>query len=129
MILGFNHVGVVVKDAEAMIAQLEKAAGAKVLSRVDYPEMGQTSYIVSLGDQKLEVMTTCGEVDGTVSKFLKSHGEGLHHISLKTNDFEVDCAALEAQGVKIFGKQQIEGHNLGFAHPKTTGGILYEIHD
>lgn len=129
MILGFNHVGVVVKDAEAMITQLEKAAGARVLDRVDYPEIGQTSYIVALGDQQLEVMTKCGEAEGTVSKFLESRGPGLHHISLKTNDFEADCAALEAQGVKIFGKQQIQGHNLAFAHPKTTGGILYEIHD
>ena len=125
MFKGFNHVGIVVSDVDAMLNILGKAFGVKERERLVLQEAGQVSSLVSLGEDELELMAPLGE--GTVQKYLEMHGPGLHHISLKTDDFDNDCAALESAGIKVFGKTELDGKKIAFAHPKTTGGILYEI--
>ena len=126
MFTGFNHIGVAVKDIDQMVAFLEKAFGAKELGRQEVPQSGQISCLVQIGEGQLELMTPLGE-GGVVGKFLEKNGPGLHHISLRTDDFDKDCAALEEMGVKVFGKAAMGNIKIGFAHPSSTGGVLYEI--
>ena len=59
----------------------------------------------------------------TVYKFLQKHGEGLHHVSFKSDDLDADVANMESMGVRILGK----GEPTVFTHPKTTTGIVNEV--
>ena len=127
MFVGFNHVGIAVENVDSMVAILSAAFGAKEYDRREIPEAGQISSLVMIGKGEVEIMAPFGDKAGTVGKFLETHGPGLHHISLKTDDFDNDCASLEAQGIKVFGKTVMDGRKIAFAHPKSTGGILYEI--
>lgn len=126
MIKGINHVGVVVKDVEQYAQFLKTIIGAEVVETVPFPEAGQVSCLVKFGDSKYELMSPLGD-EGVVGKFLAKNGEGFHHISLLSDDFDVDVADLEAKGVKIIGISESGGMRYAFTHPKTSGGILYEI--
>ncbi|MBE6969042.1 MAG: hypothetical protein E7442_02835 [Ruminococcaceae bacterium] len=126
MILGINHIGVCVKSIDDFVAVMENAFGAKVIERVSMPDRNQTSCVVEFGTDgsRYEVMEPIGE-EGVVWDYLQKKGQGLHHISLNVEDIEKDCAELEAKGIRIIGKTK----GLAFTHPKTTGGILYELTD
>lgn len=126
MIKGINHVGIVVNDVEEYAAFLKNIIGAEVVETVPFPEAGQVSCLVQFGDSKYELMSPIGE-EGVVGKFLAKNGHGFHHISLLSDDFDADVAALEAKGVTIIGVSETGGMRYAFTHPKTSGGILYEI--
>ena len=126
MFKGINHVGIVVKDVEEYAAFLKKTVGAEVLETVRFEDAGQVSCLVQIGDSKYELMSPIGDT-GVVGKFLAKNGEGFHHISLLSDDFDGDCAHLEAEGVKIISTTETGGMRYAFTHPKTSGGVLYEI--
>ena len=126
MFKGINHVGIVVKDVEKYAAFLKKTIGAEVVETVRFEEAGQVSCLVQFGDSRYELMSPIGE-EGVVGKYLAKNGEGFHHISLLSDDFDADCAHLQEQGVKIIGVSETGGMRYAFTHPKTSGGILYEI--
>lgn len=126
MITGINHIGIVVKSIDETVEFLNRTIGAVETERVAFPEAGQTSCIVQFGDSKYELMEPIGE-EGVVADFLEKHGGGFHHISLLTTDFDAELEHLKAEGVKIIGVSETGGMRYAFTHPKTSGGILYEI--
>lgn len=126
MITGINHVGIVVNDVQEYAAMLHELLNAEIVETVAFPEAGQTSCLVRFGDSSYELMSPLGE-DGVVGKFLAKNGQGFHHISLLSDDFDADVAELEAKGVKIIGISETGGMRYAFTHPKTSGGVLYEI--
>ena len=122
MITGINHVGLVVKNIDDTLLLLTSLFGAREIGRRTYPDLGQTSSLVAIGDSKHELMEPTG-TEGVVPKFLDKYGEGFHHISLLSDNLNADCDHLEKQGVTILSRSD----KMAFTHPKTTGGILYEI--
>ena len=128
MIKGIAHLGICVNSIDKTLELLTKAAGAKELSRIPMPERGQTSSYVSMGSgadagaDTLELMEPLGDA-GTVVDFLAKRGEGIHHISLKTDNLTEAIAAFESAGCKIIGRTG----DFAFVHPKTAFGVLYEL--
>jgi hypothetical protein len=51
-------------------------------------------------------------------------GEGLHHISLKVDNFKTAKDAFVAQGLEIKGEM---GGVMAFIHPKSCKGMLVEF--
>lgn len=127
MILGINHVGIVVKSIDETVAVLSAAFGAEELSRKSFPELGQTSCMVRMGSGLFELMEPYGE-QGVVPKFLAEHGQGLHHVSLLSDDLAGDHAACRAGGIRVLGDPDGE-LRVVFTHPKDTKGVIYEITD
>lgn len=132
MIKGLNHIGICVNSIDAALDTLNKAFGAVEvgeLGRMSYEQLGQTSALIQIGDFKLELMEPYGEVEGTVGKFLRRHGEGLHHISLITDDIDGDDAHLAEVGIHSLAKapKGIKADRVMFTHPKETSSIVFEI--
>ena len=127
MILGVNHIGVVIRSIDETMEVLTRAFGAEELGRKAIPERGQTSCMVRLGSDMLELMEPCGD-QGVVPKFLEEKGPGLHHISLLSDDVAAECETLREQGVRILGTPD-NPDRVVFTHPKSTGGVLYELTD
>lgn len=125
MIVGVKHIGVAVKSIDDTMALWSKLYGAKELKRDAFEIAGQTSALVQIGNTYFELMEPLAgfEERSTVYKYLQTHGEGLHHLSFKTDDLAADIERLEAEGVKVMGK----GAPIVFTHPKTTTGIVNEI--
>ncbi len=128
MIKGINHVGIVVKNIDEVLAFLHEAFGAEEIQRVEVPMMKQVSSIVRIGDDCFELMEPTGP-DGPAGSFLEAKGGGLHHISLLCEDVAALCEKLESQGLTIISKVLEGPFRVAFLHPKSGKGVLYELTD
>jgi methylmalonyl-CoA epimerase len=128
MIKGLNHIGIVVKNIDDTMRIFSRAFGAEELGRKTFADLGQTSALIRIGDFKIELMEPYGN-KGVVPKFIRKHGEGLHHISIITDDIDTEDEHLSENGVNVIGKapKGIKADRVMFPHPKDTGGILFEI--
>lgn len=132
MIKGLNHIGIAVRSIDSTLQVLSAAFGTVEIGaegRKSFPQIGQTSALVRIGDFTLELMEPCGDVMGTCAKFLERHGEGLHHISLITDDIDGDDEHLKSVGINVLGKapKGIKDDRVMFTHPKETASIVFEI--
>ncbi|MBU2648695.1 VOC family protein [bacterium] len=128
MIKGINHLGIVVENIDEMVSFLSESFGAEEIKRIDIPQMQQISSLVRIGNDCLELMEPTSP-EGTVGRFLKSKGGGLHHISLLCEDVAATCAQLESKGLQIVGKVLNDDFRVAFIHPKSGKGVLYELTD
>ena len=69
MIKELNHIGIVVESIDATMQTLTSIFGAKELDRKAFPDLGQTSSMVQLGNILLEIMEPIG-TEGVVPKYL-----------------------------------------------------------
>jgi methylmalonyl-CoA/ethylmalonyl-CoA epimerase len=128
MITGLNHIGIVVKDIDETMKLFSSLFGAVEIGRKTFAELGQTSALVSIGDFKIELMAPYGD-KGVVPDFLSKRGEGIHHISVITDDIDAEDVHLSEKGIKVLGKapKGIKDDRVMFTHPKQTNGIVFEI--
>ena len=122
MIKKVNHIGFAVHSIDNTLKMLKTYFGAVELGRREYPEMGQISCLVAIGESRYELMEPLGD-HGVIPKYLATHSEGFHHISLLADDLDEACRELEAAGGKIVARTD----DTAFTHPKSTGGVVYEI--
>lgn len=68
--------------------------------------------------------------DGTIAKFIKNKGEGMHHISFEVDDIQAELDRLKGNGLKLINEEPyLNAHKdlVAFIHPKSTFGILVEL--
>ena len=128
MIKGLNHIGIVVKNIDETMRLFSRTFGAEEIGRKTFPDLGQTSALIRIGDFKIELMEPYGN-EGVVPNFIRKRGEGLHHISLICDDIDAEDEHLAKNGVNVMGKapKGIKADRVMFTHPKQTGGIVFEI--
>jgi methylmalonyl-CoA epimerase len=128
MIKQLNHIGIVVKNIDDTISLLSRIFSAEEIGRKIFADLGQTSAIIRIGDFKIELMEPYGDA-GVVPNFLKKRGEGLHHISLITDDIDAEEDYLAKNSINVIGKapKGIKADRVMFTHPKQTNGIVFEI--
>ena len=120
MIKDVNHIGICVKSIDETLALWSKNYGAEqVFEKACFP--GQVSCMIRIGSLNIELMEPNGE--GTVSKFIETRGEGLHHISLKSDAYEQDMKQFSENGLGIIPAAP----DCGFVKPKGNAGVLMEI--
>ena len=122
MVNGVNHIGIVVENIDRAFALWERAYGAKLHGKKEFPEAGQISALVSIGDTCFEFMEPLGDV-GVVPKFFSKRGEGLHHISIRTDNIDSDCKKFEEEGLQVL----FHDENGGFISPKGNLGVVFEV--
>ena len=128
MIEGLAHIGVAVKDIDEGIAFFKNKFGAVLdTSKVDDGKMDfglHISALVKVGDLSLELMQPTEEGVGPVGKFIAEKGEGLHHLSLKVDRFQLAKDDFESKDLRVIGET---AGVMAFIHPKTCKGILVEF--
>lgn len=126
MIKEIAHVGIAVNSVDDAVSFYEAMLGGKLISKDREEGQKLISAQVSLGDGMLEIMEPLSG-DSVAAKFIESKGEGLHHISLKVDDFEGFISEMEGKGVIIIGKEITAQRKIAFIHPKNSFGVLIEI--
>lgn len=128
MITGLNHIGIAVKDIDETMKLFSRLFGAVEIGRKTFAELGQTSALIGIGDFKIELMAPYGD-NGVVSEFLRKRGEGIHHISIITDNIDTEDEHLAENGINVLGKapEGIKDDRVMFTHPKQTNGIVFEI--
>lgn len=67
---------------------------------------------------------------GPIASYLNTHGPGIHHLAVATEDIESALSQAESAGVELIDdnpRAGAWGHEVAFLHPSSTGGVLIEF--
>lgn len=122
-ITGIDHVAVLVEDIEAALPYYIDELGFSVIADDRVDAVKARLVMLELGDGRLQLVTPTG--DGPIAEHLRNHGEGLHHIALRTGQIEavIDQLSPDAAVRVIRGGQQ----RLGGFLPYRPNNVLLEV--
>ena len=114
---GIHHVGLAVRSVDEVARFLNELFGAEL---TDYSmETNEFfSRMVQVGEGFFELLEPRG-ANGLIERFLKSNGEGIHHVSMLVEDLEEVLKVCEKKGMTVLGRR--------FIHPQSAHGILIEL--
>lgn len=126
-----HHIGKVVKDLDAAREYYKETFGLEPLGEpvVDPIQKVRVQMLdTGFGEEAtLELIQPQGE-DSPVYKFLKKHGEGLHHLSFEVPDIHEAIETLRKDGALILGDVvPSAGHNAPSVWLYTKNRELTEL--
>ena len=121
-----DHVGVATPDADAAAERL----GALLDAPVVHGEATDELRFVFLGldGAEFELIEPLGD-DNPIAHFLADARRGLHHVAFRVPDVGAALRSAEAAGAELIDETPrpgARGHEIGFVHPRSTGGVLLE---
>jgi methylmalonyl-CoA/ethylmalonyl-CoA epimerase len=122
-ISGIDHVAVLVEDIEAALPYYTETLGFTVISDDRVEAVKARLVMLQLGDGRLQLVTPIA--DGPIAEHLRTHGEGLHHIALKTAQIDTVVTQLspDAPVRVVRGGQQ----RLGGFLPYRPNNVMLEV--
>jgi methylmalonyl-CoA epimerase len=130
MTIAVDHLGLAVRSLGAARAIYEQL-GLSLSAEQTVPGEKVRLLMVQVGDIRLELLEATSE-DSAIAKFIRSRGEGLHHICLRVPDLEATVEKLKSDGVRLVSdeiKTGAGGHRYVFVHPSSASGVLLELVD
>ena len=120
-----DHVAVALNSIEPAV-KLYRDAGGEYLMGGDQAETWRWVQFRWPGGGKVELLEP--KAEGFLSQFLDKRGEGLHHMTFKTDDIEAAIARVEAQGYELVDVD-LEGPNWkeAFLRPSKAHGTLIQV--
>ena len=124
-----HHVGYVVADLDAAVATLERAFGLALSHREVMPEQAVEAVFCAGAGSRVELIRPL-DPDGSVARFMRSRGEGFHHVAFEVTDLAASLADLAERGVELIDtapRRGLGGHLVAFVHPRSGLGVLTEL--
>ena len=124
-----HHVGYVVADLDAALAQLAATAGAEVSVREVMPEQGVEAAMCATDGGLIELITPL-DPEGAIARFMEKRGEGFHHVAFAVPDAAAALERLAGAGAELLDaapRRGLGGHMVGFVHPRSMLGVLTEV--
>lgn len=129
MILGLDHIGVVVKDLKKAIGLLEHL-NLTVGEREEIEHLKVAVVFFQVNGNRIELISPLTE-NHELMRHIKEHGEGLHHIAFYVRDINEAVENLRKMGIRIaLDRPKGKGHGgkeIVFLDPEDTSGILIEL--
>ena len=129
MLKHLDHIGIVVDDLEAAIAQYTTVFGFALHQRDDVPSQGMRTATLTLAGTAVELMQSTSP-SGVLARFREKRGTGVHHLAYQVEDIAAALQALRQSGVALVDSEPRKGGGgnlIAFLHPKDTGGVLMEL--
>lgn len=129
MIKRVSHVGVVVRDLDQTLKLYERVFGLRPTVIKDAMGGKVRVAFVPVGDGEIELLQP-KDPEIALGKFLQTHGQGIHHISLSTDDIDSEVDRMKNEGAAFAEeapKVGAHGVRIIFTKPETTGGIAFEL--
>jgi methylmalonyl-CoA/ethylmalonyl-CoA epimerase len=124
--LELDHVAVAVRSIRAAVPLYRDALGGEYLMGGDEGGTWRWLQFRFPGGGKVELLEPLGE--GFLSRFLDRYGEGLHHMTFKTDDIEAAIAQVEAQGYELVDKNlEDPDWKEAFLRPSGAHGTLIQL--
>jgi methylmalonyl-CoA/ethylmalonyl-CoA epimerase len=121
----FDHVAVALRSIKPAIGLYRDGLGGEYLMGADQGDW-RWLQLRWPGGGKVELLEPLG--DGFLTKFLDSRGEGLHHVTFKTDDIEAAIAHLRAQGFELVDINIGNEHwKEAFLRPSKSHGTLIQV--
>jgi methylmalonyl-CoA epimerase len=130
-----DHIGIAVEDAAGRekAKRLFELLGLQVGATEAVPEQGVLTQFLALPESasNLELLEPT-DPEGTVAKFVQKKGPGIHHLSFRVANGELDglCQKLRTEGYRlIYDAPKAGAHHMriNFIHPASAGGVLIEL--
>lgn len=81
-----------------------------------------------LGGFAVELIEDPPEREGFVTRFIRKHGEGFHHLSIEVNALDPLIEQLRADGVRVVDEQDFgDGSKTAFISPRSAFGTLIQF--
>jgi methylmalonyl-CoA/ethylmalonyl-CoA epimerase len=121
-----DHVAVAVNSIKPALSLYRDALGGQYLMGGDVGGSWRWLQVRYPGGGKMELLEPIG--DGFLSRFLERHGEGLHHVTFKTDDIRAAIAEIEAKGFELVDVNLGNPHwQEAFVRPSKAHGTLIQI--
>lgn len=129
---GLAHISLAVADAEKTAARYQAILGAVVRWRETLAERGLLVVFLDVAGVPLELMQPLdpGDESNPVARFLRKHGEGIHHLAFAVPDAAAAVAHARAAGAELVDPEPrpgAHGTRIAFLHPRSTAGALVEF--
>jgi len=124
-----EHIGIAVKSLEESIPFFENLLGTKCYAIEEVKNQRVKTAFFLIGQTKIELLEST-DPEGPIGKFIEKKGTGIHHIAFAVENTDQALRDAESNGIQLIDEQSrkgAEGLNIGFIHPKSTGGILVEF--
>ncbi|MBN2236493.1 MAG: methylmalonyl-CoA epimerase [Bacteroidales bacterium] len=124
-----EHIGIAVENLETSIAYYEQILGVKCYAIEEVADQKVKTAFFKIGETKIELLEST-DPEGPIGKYIAKKGPGVHHIAFAVEDVDQALQEVEEKGVKLIDSKSrpgAEGLQIGFLHPKSTGGVLTEF--
>lgn len=124
-----HHVGYVVADLDAALAQVRAVFDARVSVREIMDEQGVEALMCEGSGGAIELISPL-DPEGAIARFMEKRGEGFHHVAVAVPDLAAALDALAASGAELIdrhGRRGLGGHVVAFLHPRASAGVLTEL--
>jgi methylmalonyl-CoA/ethylmalonyl-CoA epimerase len=125
-----HHIAILVNDIEASLLFWHDILGIEAAKINKVPQEAAQVAFLPLGETEIELVQPTTAESG-LSRFLYTHGPGMHHLCLEVDDINAWLDKLKAKGVMLINEQPKVGEDgrlYAFIHPKSTQGVLLELY-
>ena len=129
MIKKISHVGIVTGNLDDALKLYYQIFGLKPAVVKEAMDGKLRVAFIPLGDDEIELLQPM-DPNLPMAKFLQTHGQGIHHVSLSTDNIEEEVDRMKILGVAFdTEKPRIGAHDVKiiFTKPETTGGVSVEL--
>lgn len=129
MIKGIDHIGIAVKSIEEAKKFWMDTLGLKLSHIEEVPEQKVRVAVLQAGATTIELLEPTSP-DSPVQRFIEKRGEGLHHLTLQTDNLAGRLKKLKSANVALIDEQPrvgTGGARIAFLHPKSAHGVLVEL--
>ena len=129
MLKKIHHVAVAVDNLDEAAKFYQNGLGLD-LAGVEVVSAQKTKVgFFKIGASNIELVQPA-EPDSPLDKFLKTKGQGMHHLCFEVDDIEAEIKNLLENGATMIDQKPRPGaHNsrVAFVHPKSSSGVLIEL--
>lgn len=129
MINGIDHIGIAVRSLEARIPFYRDVLGLGPPVLEEVADQQVRTAIFHTGESRVELLEPIDGA-GPIAVFLERHGEGIHHVALKSEGVRDDIARVLGADLRMIDEEPragAGGARIAFVHPKSTGSVLLEL--
>lgn len=124
-----EHIGIAVANLEVSNNLFEKLLGMPNYKIEEVLSEGVRTSFFNTGGNKIELLAAVNE-NSPIAKFIKSKGEGVHHIAFEVENIVAEINRLKSEGFVIVNETPKKGADnklVAFVHPKSSNGVLIEL--
>ena len=124
--LELDHVAVAVHSIKDALRLYRDALGGEYLMGAEGGDTWRWVQVRFPGGGKVELLEPLG--DGFLSRFLDRHGEGMHHMTFKTDDLRSAITHVEGLGYELVDVSLDDPHwKEAFLRPSHAHGTLIQL--
>jgi methylmalonyl-CoA epimerase len=125
-----DHIAIAVKDLELSIELWTHTLKIKSEAIEEIPDRQvRLAKLKPQSGPAIELVSALDD-DSPVARFIKSRGEGIHHLCFQVQDIEQALRELKEAGMRLIQETPVKGaggSRIAFLHPSNLNGVLIEL--